>query len=173
MSGFAALLVVATFALASCGGDDGPATPTATTAGATAIQTVTETRAATATTTATSPPATSGTSGATSTTTAKEPASAPPSTSATTTPEATAQRRSGACPNVEVGAREGDVDVTYARIEQARKVDCATAALVAAQWGRQQLGLEKALLPLGWECRQDGVCTNDASRVSFVLVRPG
>lgn len=165
MSGFAALLVVATFALTSCGGDDGPATPTATTAGATAIQTVTETRAATATTTATSPPATSGTSGATSTTTAKEPASA--------TPETTAQRRSGACPNVEVGAREGDVDVTYARIEQARKVDCATAALVAAQWGRQQLGLEKALLPLGWECRQDGVCTNDASRVSFVLVRPG
>ena len=165
MTGFAALLVVATFALTSCGGDDGPATPTATTAGATAIQTVTETRAATATTTATSPPATSGTSGATSTTTAKEPASA--------TPETTAQRRSGACPNVEVGAREGDVDVTYARIEQARKVDCATAALVAAQWGRQQLGLEKALLPLGWECRQDGVCTNDASRVSFVLVRPG
>lgn len=172
-SGFAAVLVVATFALTSCGGDDdGPATPTApAAAGPTTVRTVTQTAEAVKTT-ATAPQTQTSTRAATPTTTAKPQTQTGAAT--TTTPGTTAPKPSGACPNVEVGALDGDVDVTYARIEQARKVSCATAALVAAEWGRQRLGIDKALLPLGWECTKGGsVCTNGASRVSFVLVRPG
>ena len=58
-SGFAALLVVATFALTSCGSDDGTATATAPATGSAAVTTVTQTATATAGTTTSAPRTTS------------------------------------------------------------------------------------------------------------------
>lgn len=166
-SGSAALLVVVMLALASCSGDDA-ATETQV-AGPAAVETVTQTATATATAPqdeASKPAATTKTATRKQTTTRSGPASGD-------SPATSPQRPRGACQPVEVGAREGEVESTYARIDEARKVDCATAAYVASQWGSRQLGIGKALLPPGWECTKGNVCTNGSQRVTFELVRRG
>lgn len=168
-SGLAALLVVATFALSSCGSDDGPATATthASGSGATVVQTVTQTATATAGST-TSQPAT--TTPATTTSTTPKPAKPKPSTttsaSGTTSPTTTA---GSGCGPIEIGIRDGEVDPTYARITGQRGVSCAAATNIVAQWGSERLGIDKALLPLRWSCTKQNVCTNGAARVAFVL----
>lgn len=166
-SGLAALLVVVMLALTSCGSDD--AAPATSADGSAAVQTVTQT----ATATATAPQDEASKTTKKPATTEKTQTQKPTRTQAATeTPAASQKPPAGACQSVEVGARDGDVDVTYARITEARKVDCATATYIAAQWGSQQLGIDKALLPLDWECTRGNVCTKGSSRVSFVLVKP-
>lgn len=164
-----ALLIAVLWAVTGCGGDDA-ATATGT-ADSAVVQTVTQTATATATAPAKE---TSGTAPKPATTQANTQTrtSAPPNTDAEPSPPAAAPRLSGACPAVEVGARDGDVDVTYARIDQARKVDCTLAAEIAAQWGAQQMGIDKALLPLDWKCTKGNVCVNGSKRVAFTLVKP-
>lgn len=161
-----ALLVVAMSALTACGNDD--AATAAKDTGSTAVQTVTQTATATATATAEEP-----------TKTATKPAAeektqtrAQTQTSSNRT-RTTAQKPSGACPTIEVGARDGEVELTYARIVKVSNVSCPAASEIAAQWGQQQLGIGKALLPLDWECTKANVCAKGSSRVVFELVKLG
>jgi hypothetical protein len=168
-SGFTALLVVAMLALASCGDD---AAPTTQADGSAAVETVTQTATATATAPQDEASKTTGEPAATGTTQTQQQTTTQSSPATTSNPAASTQRQSGACQSVEVGARDGDVEVTYARIDQAQKVNCRLAAEIAAQWGRQQMGIDKALLPLDWECTKGNVCSNGSRRVSFTLVKP-
>jgi hypothetical protein len=166
--GFAALLVIATFALTSCGSDGGTATATTTVlAPATAAQTTTRTQ----TQTQASTPA------ATQTTTQKARTTPAPTTTAkaqtTTATKAPAHaKQAAACPSVDVGVRDGDIDDTFARVHQATNVACATAAVVVQQWGAQQIGAGSALLPDGWSCTKANTCSNGRSIVSFTLEFP-
>ena len=173
MGGFAALLVVATLALSSCGGDGAPSTSTSGAAGSTAAATVTQTATATATTgAATTAPRTTDTSSqpertTTKATTTKAEATtpAPQTTSAPAAPDT--------CPPVQVGIRDGDVEATYAKITEQRKVSCQTVVIVAGEWGRERLGLDRALLPKGWDCTKQNVCTSGSSRIAFRFVKFG
>lgn len=167
-SGSATLLVLALLALASCGGDD--AAPATQADGAVAVETVTQTATATATQDGASK--TTGKPATPEQTQTQKPATTQPGSATTTPPAATTQKQTGACQSVEVGARDGDVEVTYARIDRVQKVSCALAAEIAAQWGRQQMGIDKALLPLDWECTKGNVCSNGSRSLSFTLVKP-
>lgn len=169
-SGSAALMVVVMLALASCGSDD--AATEAQADGAAAVETVTQTATATAPQdeagkTTSTPPAAAKTETRTQTEAQTEAQADPPTAKSPATPE-----KRGVCANVEVGARDGDVEVTYARITQARNVDCVLATEIAVQWGRQQMGIDKALLPLDWDCTKGNVCANGSRRVTFELLRP-
>ena len=145
--GLAALLVVATLALSSCGSGGASVTTTTTVSPGSAATTATQTVAAG------------------STTTQKTQTTAPKPKPAATT------KASSTCPSVDVGAREGDVDETYARITSISKTSCQTATFVLQQWGGQKIGAGKALLPLGWEC-SGNTCSKGSSSVSFALEFP-
>jgi hypothetical protein len=161
--GLAALLVVATFALTSCGGDDGaaPATTSPTPAAGTAQATQTVTATATETTAKTQ---TSQTTTSAATTTSK-----PTPTTTATTPSQRAD--AGGCGPVEIGVRDGEIELTYARIANQRNVSCQTVTIVAQQWGGERLGIAKALLPKDWECRGN-TCSGPKGGFSFVLYKP-
>jgi hypothetical protein len=165
--GFAALLVVATFALTSCGGDDGAASATTTPAPAAGTAQATQTTAPPGTTatqqvqTTTAPATTSRQTDTSTTETSKTTAAATPSPAA----------GSGGCGPVEIGAREGDVELTYARITSQRGVSCQTVTIVAQQWGGERIGIAKALLPNDWECR-GSTCSGPKGSFSFKLYRP-
>lgn len=159
--GLAALLAISTFALASCGGDDGGSTASTASAPAvtaTATATVTQTAKTTtsATSTSTSTPSASTTTQKTSTTTAK----APPASSG-----------SSGCGPVEIGLRDGDVELTYAKITSQRGVSCQTVTIVAQQWGAQKIGIDKALLPKDWSCSGNS-CSGPKGGFSFELYKP-
>jgi hypothetical protein len=166
--GLAALLVFATFALTSCGGDDGAPATTSSAPVTGTVQTTTATTQASAPSTTTTqktqttaPPATTQkTQTTTKTQTSPKPAAAAP-----TTPAA-----AGGCGPVEIGVRDGDIDLTYARIKGQHDVNCATVTIVAQQWGRQQLGIDRALLPKGWDC-SGSTCSSGKGGFSFVLYR--
>ena len=166
--GLAALLVVATLALSSCGSDGASVTTTTTASPGSAQATVTQTVAAETT------PAKTTTQQQTQTTAPKP---APTTTQKTQTtapapkPAATTKPSSSACPSVDVGARDGDVDETYARITSISKTDCQTATFVIQQWGGQKIGAGKALLPLDWHC-SGTTCSKGSSSVSFTLEFP-
>ena len=164
-----ALLVVAISALTACGDDD--AETAANDTGATAVQTVTQTATATATAPQDEASKTTGEPATTATTTTPKQATTQSGSDAGEAPAASAPRLSGACPAVEVGIRDGEVEPTYARIDQVEKVSCALAAEIAAQWGSQQMGIGKALLPLDWDCTRGNVCSDGSRRVKFTLVR--
>ena len=145
--GLAALLVVATLALSSCGSGGASVTTTTTVSPGSAATTATQTVAAG------------------STTTQKTQTTAPAPKPAATT------KAPSACPSVDVGARDGDVDETYAHITSLSKTSCATATFVIQQWGGQKIGVGKALLPLGWHC-SGSTCSKGSSSVSFALKFP-
>lgn len=172
--GPAALLVVATFALTSCGGDDGtaPAVTSPAPASGTAQTTITTTTQASAPSTTTTQRATTTTAPATTTQKAQTTqTTAKPRTSETTAAAPpTSSGGSGGCGPVEIGVRDGDIDLTYARITSRRGVSCATVTIVAQQWGRQQLGIESALLPKGWSCKGSS-CSGPKGGFSYVLYR--
>jgi hypothetical protein len=171
-SGLAALLVVATFALTSCGGDDGGATATTSAAPASGtVQTTTTTQASapSATTTTKQAPATT----AQPTTTQKTQTTAKTQTSKTTAAApSTTSGDGGGCGPIEIGVRDGDIELTYARITGQRGVNCATVTIVAQQWGGQQIGIDRALLPKGWSCTSGNTCSGDKGGFSFVLYKP-
>jgi len=163
--GLAALLVVATLALSSCGSDGASVTTTTTVSPASVTQTATQTVAAetttqqtTKTTTAAPKPAT------TQKTQTTAPASKPASKPA-------AKKPSAPCPSVDVGVRDGDVAETYARIVKVSNVGCETVTYVVQQWGGQRIGAGKALLPLDWECSGNR-CSKGGRSVTFVLEPP-
>ena len=165
--GLAALLVVATLALSSCGSDGASVTTTTTVSPGSAEATATQTVAAETT------PAKTTTTQKTQTT-APKPAQTTTQKTQTTAPKpkpAATTKASSTCPSVDVGAREGDVDETYARITSISKVNCALATSIVQQWGGQKIGAGKALLPLGWEC-SGNTCSKGGSSVSFVLEFP-
>lgn len=169
-SGLAALLVVATLALSSCGGDDGTATATAPAPASTVVETVTQTATAKAGQTTT--PAPSAPSKTTTATTAPQQGSAKPKASQPDAPDANPGQSN--CGPVLIGIREGEVDETFARITQQRKVtDCPIVTAVVSEWGKQQFGIDRALLPNGWRCTKQNVCTNGPARVAFVLEKAG
>jgi len=161
--GLAALLVVATLALSSCGSDGASVTTTTTASPGSAQATVTQTVAAETTPAKTTTQKTQ--------TTAPKPAQTTTQTTAPKPKPAATTKASSACPSVDVGARDGDVDETYARITSISKTDCQTATFVLQQWGGQRIGAGKALLPLGWEC-SGNTCSKGSSSVSFVLDFP-
>ena len=78
-------------------------------------------------------------------------------------------RRRSACPSVDVGVRDGDVEETFARIASVSKTDCETVTFVVQQWGGQRIGVGKALLPIGWELQREHLQQGQQQR----LVRPG
>ena len=165
--GLAALLVVATLALSSCGSDGASVTTTTTASPGSAQATVTQTVAAETT------PAKTTTTQKTQTP-APKPAQTTTQNTQTTAPKpkpAATPKASSTCASVDVGAREGDVDETYARITSISKTSCQTATFVLQQWGGQKIGAGKALLPLGWEC-SGNTCSKGSSSVSFVLDFP-
>lgn len=168
--GLAALLAVVSLALSSCGSDDAPSTPSPATAAQAPAVTTTATATATATATTTAP----RTTGSTSTTTKAAEPSAPEQTSPEPKPEpeSVPAQDSGVCPGVELGQREGDIESTFAKITTAKGISCEGAATVVVQWGQQAIGLQRATVPLGWECRTSNVCTNGSMRVAFTLVPP-
>jgi hypothetical protein len=165
--GLAALLVVATLALSSCGSDGATVTTTTTVSPGTAEATATQTVAAETT------PAKTTTTQKTQTA-APKPAQTTTQKTQTTAPRpkpAATTKASSTCPSVDVGARDGDVDETYARITRISKTDCQTATFVIQQWGGQRIGAGKALLPIGWHCSAN-TCSKGSSSVSFVLEFP-
>lgn len=171
--GFAAVLVVATFALTSCGGDDGAAPATTSPAPASA------TAQATQTTQASAPTSTTATGQAQTTTapaTTSAQTTAKTETSKTRTTETTAEAtpspaaRSGGCGPVEIGVRDGEIELTYARITSQRGVNCQTVTIVAQQWGGERIGIAKALLPKDWSCSA-GTCTGPKGSFSFELYK--
>lgn len=165
--GLAALLVVATLALSSCGSDGASVTTTTTVSPGSAETTATQTVAAETT------PAQTSTTQQTQTT-APKPAQTTTQKTQTTAPApkpAATTKASSSCPPVDVGARDGDVDETYARITSIAKTKCATATYVIQQWGGQKIGAGKALLPLDWHC-SGTTCSKGKSSVSFVLEFP-
>jgi len=166
--GLAALLVVATLALSSCGSDNGSVITTTTVTPGSAAATATQTVAA-----ETTPEKT--TTQQTTQTTAPKPAQTTTQKTQTTAPApkpaATTTKPSSACPSVDVGAREGDVDETYARITSVSKTNCALVTFVVQQWGGQKIGVGKALLPDGWHC-SGTTCSKGDSSVSFKLEFP-
>lgn len=170
-SGLAALLVVATLALSSCGGDNASVTTTTTVSPGSGEATATQTVAAattTAQTTTKQETQTAATTTAQTTTQAKQTTTAKPKPK----PKPAAPAKPQApCPSVDVGARSGDVEETYARITSVSKVNCATVTYVVQQWGGQKIGADKALLPKGWSC-SGTTCSNGASRVTFTLEFP-
>ena len=160
--GLAALLVVATLALSSCGSGGASVTTTTTVSPGSAATTATQTVAAGSTTTQKTQ------------TTAPKPAQATTQKTQTTAPApkpAATTKAPSACPSVDVGARDGDVDETYAHITSISKTSCATATFVIQQWGGQKIGVGKALLPLGWHCG-GSTCSKGSSSVSFALKFP-
>jgi hypothetical protein len=164
--GPAALLVVATLALSSCGSDGASVTTTTTVSPGSAETTATQTVAAEST------PAKTTTQKAQ--TTAPKPAQTTTQKAQTTAPApkpAATTKASPACPSVDVGARDGDVDETYARITSISKTDCEVATFVIQQWGGQKIGAAKALLPIGWSC-SGSTCAKGSRSVSFVLEFP-
>ncbi len=163
MGGPAAFLVVAMLALTSCGGDDGAGSGTITSAPASSATQATQTVTATATAT-TAKTQTSRTTTPTTTTTSET----TPTTTATT-PSQSAD--AGGCGPVEIGVRDGEIELTYARITSQRNVSCQTVTIVAQQWGRERLGIDKALLPKGWDCRGN-TCSGPKGGFSFVLYKP-
>lgn len=164
--GLAALLVVAALGLGACGGSDSSVTTTTTVSPGAGTETATQTVAAETTTAKTTTQGT--TTQAKTQTTAPKPAQ---TTTQTTTSKPKPAASSAPCPAVDVGAREGDVDVTYARITSVSNVKCDMVTYVVQQWGGQRIGGEKALLPLDWSC-SGNTCRKGSSRVSFVLVPP-
>ena len=164
--GLAALLVLAALALSSCGGDNGSvATTTTIVPGSSAATTQTQTQTVA-----------SKTSPATTTqktqTTAPKPAQTTTQKTQTTAPKpAATTKASVGCASVDVGARDGDVDETYARITGISKVNCQTATYVIQQYGGQKIGAGKALLPIGWRCSAS-TCSKAGSSVSFTLEFP-
>jgi hypothetical protein len=165
--GLAALLVVATLALSSCGSDGATVITTTTVSPGSAAATATQTVAAETT------PATTTTQQKTQTT-APKPAPTTTQKTQTTAPTpkpAAKTKASSACPSVDVGARDGDVEETYARITSISKTPCPLATYVIQQWGGQKIGAGKALLPLDWRC-SGTTCSKGSSSVSFVLEFP-
>lgn len=169
--GLAALLVVATLGLSACGGSDSSVTTTTTVSPGAGTETATQTVAAETTTAKTTTQET--TTQSTTQTTAPKPAQTTTQQTQTTAskPKPKPAASSAPCPSVDVGAREGDVDVTFARITSVSNVECETVTYVVQQWGGQRIGGEKALLPLKWSC-SGNTCRKGSSRVSFVLVPP-
>ncbi len=167
--GLATFLVVAGLAFGACGSDDGAATATTVvTVPATAAQTTTQQQTTAKAPSQTTRPATTQTA-TTPATTQKTQTTAP---AATPKPAPAKETTAGPCEPIGVGARDGDVDVTYARITQKTNLTCAQASGVVAQWGAQQIGTDKALLPVGWKCTSGNVCRSGKQRVSFVLEQP-
>lgn len=171
--GFAALLVVATFALTSCGGDDGAAPATTSPAPAAGAAQTTQTTQASAPSTTTTQraqtttaPATTSTQTTPKTETTKTEST---KTTAAATPAPTAS--SGGCGPVEIGVRDGEIELTYARITSQRGVSCQTVTIVAQQWGGERLGIAKALLPKDWSC-SGTTCSGPKGSFSFELYKP-
>jgi len=168
-SGSAALLVVATLALSACGGGSSSVTTTTTVSPGAAETTATQTVAAETTPAQTTKTQTQPT---TQTTAPSKPAPATTQKTQTTAPKpATPAKPASGCADVDVGARDGDVDETYARITSISKTPCPLATFVIQQWGGQKIGAGKALLPLGWDCTGN-TCSKGSSSVSFTLRFP-
>ena len=163
--GLAALLVVATLALSSCGSDGATVTKTTIVSPGSAEATATQTVAAETTPAKTTTQKTQTTAPKPATTTQKT------QTTASAPKPAATTKAASTCPSVDVGARDGDVAETYARITSISKTDCPTATFVLQQWGGQRIGVDKALLPIGWSC-SGNTCRKGSSRVSFVLEFP-
>ena len=168
--GLAAVLVVATFALTSCGGDDGAAPATTTPApGAGTAEQAQTTQAATPTTTTTQQAQTTTAPATTSTTAKTETATTESSKTTAAAPAPAAS--SGGCGPVEIGVRDGEIELVYARITRQRGVSCQTVTIVAQQWGGEQIGIAKALLPKDWWC-SGTTCSGPKGSFSFELYKP-
>jgi hypothetical protein len=164
--GLAALLVVATLALSSCGSDNASVTTTTTVSPGSGGTTATQTVAAETTPAQTTKPKTTTTQTTAPATTQKTQTTAP-----APKPAKKKSSSSAPCPSVDVGVRNGDIGETYARVTSISGVGCETVTYVVQQWGGQRIGVGKALLPLGWSCSGSS-CRKGSSSLSFVLEPP-
>ena len=170
--GLAAVLIVATFALTSCGGDDGAAPATTTPApGAGTAEQAQTTQAATATTTTTQQAQTTTAPATTSTPPRRPRPRRPRPRRPPPRPLRRPRAPAAAVRGAEIGVREGEIEVVYARITKQRGVNCQTVTIVAQQWAGEQIGIAKALLPKDWSCRGN-TCSGPKGSFSFELYKP-
>ena len=89
-------------------------------------------------------------------------------------PTTAANTKANRCERVVLG-KDSQGIAAYAEVVMPIGVDCATAQLVVAQWGRQQIGKGAAKLPPGWKCdasAQSPACRKGNASVGLTLVYP-